>query len=845
MDLQADAKEKAAAFTTILARKSKRVCDTDDLDDPEAADPPSERTSAAAAPPRPSSTSKPPDAGAAGAVAAPPPGRRSIRSVRSLASGGSGLSGFGDELEALLGGLDHFPDLLKELMAAPVQASARPFVLLPGDVNPEDAAQLQALSGCSPDEAVRLLDCLALLRAAAEALPEPDPPSQPATQPGEAPAAGSRPASAASAAAAAGSRVGSRAGSRPASASAAAVPSSEGRPRSAASASTFAGAGGGEAKVAAETAAPAQGRPPSAAKAALATPAAAPAAPITPTPQQLTRQLGTLASLVNDYPGLRTAAMARDAPAALVRVLLRHPERAVAANSALALGALASGPPPHKTSLIAGGVVTALLQALRGRTAAAATNCEAPGVAANAANALANLVNGHAAGAAALAAGGGIDTLLDLIAVDQPANVRTNAAGVLVQLTAAHESYRAAIVAAGGVEALSYGMLRGPDAPACNAATALYNLAVMTPPSLRPAMAQADSELAIAPQLLLCLAGRNKAGAADESVAAATAARTNASAVLLELCKDPSAAPHLASERLAVPAALAALAAGRLPPPPDDAAAAAAAADFLSGGVELLYPVPPVVRGNSLLCLMALARMGPEMQLELGRCGALGTLLELIAPGQDPAMQINSANAICSLAAANADIHAALVSARCVPLLAGLLQEGGVTGSSAADPGGVLCNSVGALAEATKYGDLRRSLVQVEFGEGLATLLRCLREAPEPAQGIAELEAPDGVVAPGGPSARLRHNAGRAAARDEAVAQAAAADADATDPAPGGPADRPGSQRAARRVWDGGSPAVRDSAQSLPVTPVVPADVDQDVDDVSTVITPPLPLGAF
>lgn len=39
---------------------------------------------------------------------------------------------------------------------------------------------------------------------------------------------------------------------------------------------------------------------------------------------------------------------------------------------------------------------------------------------------------------------------------------------------------------------------------------------------------------------------------------------------------------------------------------------------------------------------MALARAGPAMQLELGRCGAVGALLELVAPGagQDPAMQV-------------------------------------------------------------------------------------------------------------------------------------------------------------------------------------------------------------
>jgi hypothetical protein len=37
--------------------------------------------------------------------------------------------------------------------------------------------------------------------------------------------------------------------------------------------------------------------------------------------------------------------------------------------------------------------------------------------------------------------------------------------------------------------------------------------------------------------LLLCMAGRNAAGQLDESVAASQAARVNASAVMLELCK--------------------------------------------------------------------------------------------------------------------------------------------------------------------------------------------------------------------------------------------------------------------------------------------------------------------
>ncbi len=91
----------------------------------------------------------------------------------------------------------------------------------------------------------------------------------------------------------------------------------------------------------------------------------------------------------------------------------------------------------------------------------------------------------------------------------QPSNVRTNAAGVLVQMTGGHESYRAAIAAAGGVGALAGGLLRGPDAPACNAALALYNMAALTPPNLRPAMAAREGPMAVR-------AGSGAGGARDK-----------------------------------------------------------------------------------------------------------------------------------------------------------------------------------------------------------------------------------------------------------------------------------------------------------------------------------------
>ncbi|GLC44251.1 hypothetical protein PLESTB_000757200 [Pleodorina starrii] len=882
--------------------------------------------------------------------------RRTASGMSGGGGGGSGAGaggGVGEELAALLAmgsSAERFQDLMRDLMASHTQ------VLLPGDVNPEDATTLQAMSGCTADQAVRLLDCLAVVHAVAEALAPP-------------PELGSAAAAVEPAAAAAADSAATEQG--PADGAAAAA---EGAAEGAAAPGRASDAPGG---------------------------AASPRGPgLSPSPQQLTRQLGALAGLVNDFPGLRTAAMARDAASSLLRVLLRHPERAAAANAALALAALAAGPPPHKASLIAAGVVDGLLQAARGRTAAAEANGgDAPVVAANACSALGNLATGHAAGAAAVAAGGtaaaaagggggagGVDTLLSLLAVDNAPNVRTNAAGVLVQLTGAHESHRAAVAAAGGVAALAAGMLRGPDAPACNAVTALYNLAALSPPSLRPAMAQATGQFAIVPQLLLCMSGRNAAGAADESVAASASARVNASAVLLELCKDPRAAPALAEPTLTAPAALAALAAGRLPPPPPPSAAAT---DILAGGVDILYPVPPVVRGNCLLCLMALARMGAAMQLELGRCGALGTLLELLTPGQDPAMQVNSANAICSLAAANADIHSALVAAHCVPLLAGLLSKGGdaaranvaaviVTmmrdedarqqmqecgaiaslvrlaaallderlasgisgggsgggaggagGASSADPGGVLCNTVGALAEAAKHPDLRRALMQVEFGESLVTLLRCLKEAPEPAQvnaaaalchlcreqsaavqlgrlrGVELIKeavgahpddgAPPGSVSWTRPSSRLRHNASRALARLQeqlaaaeeeeqaaaaaravgraAAAAAAAAGDEATAPpvtalsgsihvnagdgddaaaARGGGGS--GRREPLRAVWDladgaaaagaAGAPPASSSRVFDEVMSYGDAD-DSDVDDLSTVITPPLPLAAF
>ncbi len=62
----------------------------------------------------------------------------------------------------------------------------------------------------------------------------------------------------------------------------------------------------------------------------------------------------------------------------------------------------------------------ALLAAMRGDTAAhVAGGGEAVGVAANAANALAHVATGHAAGAAAVAAAGGIPVVLALLQLDQ------------------------------------------------------------------------------------------------------------------------------------------------------------------------------------------------------------------------------------------------------------------------------------------------------------------------------------------------------------------------------------------------------------------------------------------
>ncbi|PNH04835.1 hypothetical protein TSOC_009008 [Tetrabaena socialis] len=776
--------------------------------------------------------------------------QESVKRGRDIDGGGDG-GGLGAEVEALLGGMDHFPDLLAELMSAPTQ------VLLPGGVNTDDASTLQAASGCSSEEALRLLDCLAVVQAAADALADPAEPEAAQEEPeleGE-PEAGAEVKEPEQERAP--EMEEASGGAMEGGGGVIANDGSEDEPRrSEAKPLTAKGNGGGKEVTAVMTA---------------AVVGTGGAAVIVPSTAQLARQLGNLAALILDYPGLRSAAMARGAPTPLLRILLRHSERAAAANAALALAALAAGPPPHKTSLIAGGAMTGLLEALRGKTAAHASNeGEAPGVLANAANAVANLVNGHAAGGAAIAAGGGIGVVLQLLAVDQAVNVRTNAAGVLVQLTGLHEAYRAAIVAAGGVAALAAGLLRGPDAPACNAALVLYNLAGLTPPRLRPQMAAAEGPLSISQQLMLCMSGRNKSGSSDETVAASPNARVNASAILLELCKDPVSAPLLAD--LAIPAALASLAAGRLPLLPP-AVAAGVEADVLSAGVEMLYPVPTVVRGNCLLCLMALARMGPSMQLELGRCGALGTLLELISQGQEPSMQVNAANAICALAAANADIHAALVSARCVPLMAGLLLEGGdaaranvcavfvtmmrdvearnqlqecgglaalvrmtaaimgerqasgVVGSSSADPGGVLCNAVGAIAEAAKHPDLRLGLMQIEFGESLGTLLHCMRDAPEPAQASQCYEcmtsrpkgdgSTDPCLGPVNAAAALGHMC-----REQACAlQLARQDGVAILQQP--PAGAPEEVVTRKQLYD------------------------EEEDDLSTVITPPLPLGAF
>ncbi|KAG2429621.1 hypothetical protein HXX76_010853 [Chlamydomonas incerta] len=821
----------------------------------------------------------------------------------------------GDELAELFASLNTFPDFLKEMMAAPVQ------VLLAVDA--VDAAGLARSSGCSQEEAMKALDGLAVVKAAAEALATPEEKAEEEA----AAAAASKPAADAveDASAAAGGEGGEEASTVDAAAA-------EG--------------GGSEAPAAAEADPPpppaktsSSGAAPAAAKTSTSGAAAAgagaggtasgeaaaPAGGLVPSPQQLTRSLGNLSNLIQDYPGLRTAAMARGAPAWLLRILARHTERAAAANAALALAALAAGPPPHKTSLIASGVVEGLLGAMRGKTAAhEAAGGDAPGVAANACNGIANLSNGHAAGAAAVVAAGGIEVILGLCAVDCAANVRTNAAGILVQLGGAHESYRAAIVQSGGVPALAAGLLRGPDAPACNAATALYNLAALSPPNLRPHMAAPSGPLSVVRHLLLCMAGRDGTGAGDESVAASSSARVNASALLLELCKDPAAAPGLAAAEgeggLGVPAALAALAAGRLPPPPPGSSPSAG--DTLSAGVELLYPVPAVVRGNALLCLLALARMGPAMQLELGRCGALGTLLELIAPGQDPAMQVNSANALCSLAAANADIHAALVEARCVPLMAGLLLQGGdmaranvcavfvtmmrdaqarqqlqecgglsglvrltaavmderkasgVVGALANDPAGLLCNCVGALAEACKHPELRRAIMQLEFGESLRTLLQCVVDGPEPAQVNAaaalcflcreqacalQLERlrgldilkevvgpddPDGEapVLPGGPSRRLRHNARRALARMED--QISTAD-DATKAAADRRAAAVASARAAAAAEAAAAAAAAGDAEPSAPAPPRSGWQGEAADLDPTIGLPPLPGAAM
>ncbi len=45
--------------------------------------------------------------------------------------------------------------------------------------------------------------------------------------------------------------------------------------------------------------------------------------------------------------------------------------------------------------------------------------------------------------------------------------------------------------------ALAGGLLKGPDGPACNAASALYNLAAHPEPNLRPAMAQPEGPVSV------------------------------------------------------------------------------------------------------------------------------------------------------------------------------------------------------------------------------------------------------------------------------------------------------------------------------------------------------------
>lgn len=533
--------------------------------------------------------------------------------------------------------------------------------------------------------------------------------------------------------------------------------------------------------------------------------AAEPAAP--PSEAQVARQAGALSTLLAERSALSVPLLSHNVHFWLL-ALLAHPQKAIAANSALALAELAMGPGPAKTAMLLAGAVPQLVGAVRAR----GKEDGGDAVAANSVRTLANIATEHAAGAAALVAAGGLGLMVGLLRPDSSVHVRTNAAAALLKVMAAHEAYRAAMVAEGAVAALAAAMLQGPDSASYNAVGALFNLSVTEPPALRHHVADRGSPICLVPHLLACMEGRGLDGAASEAVASCTATRINASVLMIELCRHAASAARLAEQGIV--ASLVKLAGGhaackpkpkqqpRQPQPLVQAqtssggkkAAAAWSAhggeDVLAGSVDLLHPLPREVRSNAVICLLALGSHGAHMLALLGAGGALGLLVGLMDPKEDPAMQAYASNGVCSLAAASPELRAQLVSAGCVQALADLLYSGrggearanvcaalaAMCSDAAARKAMVECgalttvvriatflldmvsgkaergwcaplnaedaqrapnllgNAIGALAEAVKHPELRKSLAQVEFGEATILCIRCLQRGPDVAK---------------------------------------------------------------------------------------------------------------
>jgi hypothetical protein len=196
-------------------------------------------------------------------------------------------------------------------------------VFLPAEVSAQDAEALCSAAGCSRDEAERFLDALSVSGGVGgphDQLHRPDPRDLCS------PAATPRP------------RHYVRSAAPRSSSSAAQIV--------AAAAAALSSPPGGEAADGAEG----EDRPSASGR---------------PSNAQLMRAAGQLVGLLQEQPALRSAAMQRGAPAALLAVGQRHIEKGCAANCVLALAALAAGAPGIKVGALASVGAGSLSGALR------------------------------------------------------------------------------------------------------------------------------------------------------------------------------------------------------------------------------------------------------------------------------------------------------------------------------------------------------------------------------------------------------------------------------------------------------------------------------------------------